>query len=256
MLLCGGIGLAAMLIAGGGTWLAHSGWIGRQWTALTEAAGTRAADAGFVVRRVLAEGRRETTSSEVLRALDVRIGQPILDLDLAAARARLEQLPWVESATVERQLPDTLNVRLTEAEPLVLWQKQQKLHLVGRSGKVIDGATVERFADLLVVVGPDAPEHAADLLDMLASQPDLRRHVTAAVRIGGRRWNLRLDNAVDVKLPEDGSDAAWLELARLEREFGLLGRDLTVIDLREPDRLVVRLAPTAIDRDKPAGDDA
>ncbi len=255
MLLCGGIGVAAMLAAAGGTWMLQSGWIGRQWTTLAAVIGDQVADAGFVVRRVLAEGRGETTSSDVLRALEVRIGQPIFALDLDAARDRLERLPWVESATVERRLPDTLHVRLVEAEPLVLWQRQQKLYLVARSGKVVESAAIERFADLLVVVGPDAPEHAAELLDMLASQPELRRHVTAAVRVGRRRWNLRLDDAIDVKLPEEGSDAAWLELARLEREFGLLARDLAVIDLREPARFVVRLAPSAIDRDKPAGDD-
>ncbi|MCH7555160.1 MAG: cell division protein FtsQ, partial [Proteobacteria bacterium] len=58
----------------------------------------------------------------------------------------------------------------------------------------------------------------------------------------GRRWNLRLDNGVDVELPEAGINAAWRRLADIERRHRLLSRDITAIDLRLPDRLVVRPA--------------
>jgi cell division protein FtsQ len=254
-LLWGGLGTAAAAIAGAAAWLVIDGWFTRQTTIVRAAAIEASAGLGFTVERVLADGRSQTSSGDILAALGVRIGQPILALDLEAARARLAGLPWVESATVERRLPDTLYVRVSEAEPLVLWQQQQRLHLISRSGRVIEGAPIERFANLLVVVGADAPAHAAALLDMLATQPDLRRRVTAAVRVGGRRWNLHFDNGIDVKLPEADSAAAWAELARLERDYGLLARDLTVIDLRLPDRLLVHLAPSAVRRDKPAGND-
>jgi len=250
----GGAGALTLLVGAAG-WLVISGWVDRQMTALGESMIDASADLGFTVERVLADGRNETTSSAILAAMNVRLGQPILAVDLDDARARLLTLPWVESATVERRLPDTLHVRVTETAPLALWQIRQRLHLLGRDGRVIETASITRFANLLVVVGPDAPDHAAALLDMLASEPNLRPRVTAAIRVGARRWNLRLDNGIDVKLPEDNAAAAWTELARLERDYGLLGRDLTVIDLRVPDQLLVRLAPSAIARQEPEGDD-
>lgn len=253
--LSGAAAAGIALLAGGVAWLIADGWVDRQVAALSEAAVAGSADMGFTVERVLADGRAETSSSEILAAMNVRIGQPIFAVDLVDARARLLTLPWVESATVERRFPDTLYVNLTETTPLALWQRQQRLQLLGRNGRVIETAAIERFANLLVVVGPDAPVHAAELLDMLATQPELRKRVTAAIRIGGRRWNLRLDNGMDVKLPEENAAAAWTELARLEREYGLLGRDLTVIDLRVPDQLLVRLAPAALERAEPKGDD-
>ena len=80
---------------------------------------------------------------------------------------------------------------------------------------------------------------------MLAVEPDLAPRVRAAVWVGDRRWNLRFDNGVDVKLPADSPQAAWSLLARLEREQRLLARDITIIDMRLPDRLVVRLGPAA-----------
>ena len=80
---------------------------------------------------------------------------------------------------------------------------------------------------------------------MLASEPDLATRVTAAVRVGGRRWNLRIDNAIDVLLPTDAPAAAWAELAGLERSSAILKRDVQAVDLRLPDRLVLRVNPEA-----------
>jgi cell division protein FtsQ len=243
------------LFAGGAAWLFADGWVDRQLASLDRTFVATSAEFGFTVDRVLADGRNETTSSQVLSAVGVQLGDPIFSVDLEAARARLLTLPWVATATIERRLPDTLYVRITETVPLALWQQQQRLHLLGHDGRVIADAPIERFANLLVVVGPDAPEHAGELLDMLATQPELRRRVTAAVRIGGRRWNLRIDNGIDVKLPEENGAAAWQELGQLERDYGILGRDLTVIDLRLPNQLQVHLAPAALARQKAKGDD-
>jgi len=253
--ICGSAAAAFALVAGGATWLVIDGWVDRQVAGMNRMFIATSADLGFTVERVLADGRNETTSSQILSAVGVRLGEPIFSVDLEAARARLLALPWVATATIERRLPDTLYVRITETAPLALWQQQQRLHLLGGDGRVIAGAPIERFANLLVVVGPDAPARTGALLDMLASQPELRKRVTAAIRIGGRRWNLRIDNGIDVKLPEENSAAAWAELARLERAYGILGRDLTVIDLRLPNRLQVHLAPAAVARRQGKGDD-
>ena len=92
---------------------------------------------------------------------------------------------------------------------------------------------------------------AVALLSLLASEPDLHRRVTAAVRVGERRWNLQLEEGVEVRLPEAGAEQAWTELARIVRQHGLLERDVVVIDLRIPDRMVVRASPGA---DRPTGD--
>jgi cell division protein FtsQ len=146
-------------------------------------------------------------------------------------------------------------VRLTEATPLAVWQASQRLFLVSRSGRIIEDARIERFGRLLVIVGAGAPAAARDLLDILASEPELARRVIACVRVSGRRWNLRLDNGVDVKLPEENPAAAWSDLARLERRYGILARDIIAIDLREPGKPIVRLGPTAIARLQDEGDD-
>jgi cell division protein FtsQ len=78
---------------------------------------------------------------------------------------------------------------------------------------------------------------------MLSTEPTLYPHVAAAVRVGARRWNIRLDSGIDVALPEDDPESAWHRLAALDRSEALLARNLVAVDLRLPDRLVLRLPP-------------
>ncbi len=203
------------------------------------------AEAGLTVDEVLVQGRVRSERSRLLGALDVRRGAPILALDPYAAKERLEGLPWVARATVERRLPDTVYVHLVERRPMALWQRHGKLSVIDQLGEPIPGALPARYAELPLVVGEDAPQHAAELLAALAAEPQLRERVVAAVRVGGRRWNLRLDGGVDVQLPADDPAGAWAQLARIQRSHGVLERDVTVIDLRLPDQLVVRMAPGA-----------
>ena len=91
-----------------------------------------------------------------------------------------------------------------------------------------------------MIVGGDAPDEAPALFTLLAAQPRLSKRVRAAVRVGARRWNLRLDNGIDIQLPEENASDAWARLAELDREHRLLARDIELIDLRLPGRMIVR----------------
>jgi cell division protein FtsQ len=198
---------------------------------------------GLVVRDVRVEGRETTDGDTILVALGARPGTPILAVSPRRAKEQLEALPWVRSAVVERRLPDTLYVRLVERKPLALWQHGGKIELIDREGAVIPVTRLDRFAKLPMVVGEDAASHAVELLDMLATESDLASRVTAAIRVGDRRWNLRIDNAIDVLLPAESAASAWAQLARLERSSSILKRDVQAVDVRLPDRLVVRVNP-------------
>ncbi len=198
---------------------------------------------GFRVADIRVEGRATTDRETILSALDARPGTPMLAIDPARAKEKLESLPWVHSAVIERRFPDTIYVHLVERVPMALWQHGGRIELIDRTGTVIPVNRLDRFAKLPLVVGDDAAAHAADLLAMLATQPALAARVTAAIRVGGRRWNLRLDNTIDLLLPAEDPAAAWADLARLQRDSAILQRDVQAIDMRLPDRLVVRVAP-------------
>jgi cell division protein FtsQ len=197
---------------------------------------------GLVVGDIEVEGRETTDAATIMAALSARRGTPILAVSPSRAKEQLESLPWVRSAAIERRLPGTLLVRLVERHPLAVWQHAGKQELIDREGAVIPVKDLSRFARLPSVVGDHAASHAAALLDMLAHEPDLAARVTAAVRVDERRWNLRIDNAIDVLLPEEGLGAAWARLAALEHANGVLKHDIQTVDMRLPDRLVLRAA--------------
>lgn len=201
--------------------------------------------AGFEVREVLVEDRKETTREQILRALGVERGSPLFEFSPDDAHERLVALGWVEDALVERRLPDTIYVRLKERNPAAIWQRKGSFTLVDASGAVIGADRIGRYNHLRVIVGEDAPAHFADLFAALATRPALAGRVTAAVRVGRRRWNLRMDTGVTVLLPETAAAAAWLRFAALAEKSGLLERDITRVDLRIPDRIAIRLSPQA-----------
>ena len=197
---------------------------------------------GLVVRDIEVEGRETTDTATIMAALAADRGTPILGVSPSRAKQKLESLPWVRSAAIERRLPDTLVVRLVERHPLAVWQHAGKHELVDRDGAVIPVKDLTRFARLPTVVGDDAASHATALIDMLGREPELAARVTAAVRVDDRRWNLRIDNAIDVLLPESNPAEAWVRLAAQERANNLLQRDIQTVDMRLPDRLVLRPA--------------
>ncbi|MBL8834769.1 MAG: FtsQ-type POTRA domain-containing protein [Alphaproteobacteria bacterium] len=259
-LLWGGGALLAGTLAWGSLKLWREGppsLIGNAASGIGQLALAGTSNLGFAVGEVLVEGRTETRVDELMSALGVRRGEPILAFNPAAARAALLRLPWIRSATVERRMPETIFVRIEEREPLALWQHAGRMVVIDRSGAVIEGADPGRWPALKIVVGEGAPRHTADLLTILASEPALAQKITHAVRVGSRRWNLRLEPqpgaAVEVQLPEENPAAAWLRLADAERAGGLFQRNVQTIDMRLPDRMILRVVRDAPPAPTPAG---
>ena len=210
------------------------------------------AEVGFAVNDVLVEGRTETDRDAMQRVLGVQRGDPIMAINLAEAKERLEGLPWVSSAAVERRLPDILYVRLTERQPMAIWQHDRKFTVIDREGRPLADATElarrgnERIETLPQVVGANAPAQVPKLLAALDKVPSVRDKVTAAVWISDRRWDLKLNNGVVVKLPEGGMTTALRQLAELDASGRVLDRDVVAIDLRQPDRAVLQTSATAV----------
>lgn len=242
--LRGSVALVALgAVVGLPTWFVRAGHADALGAWTREHGMIVSAGLGLAVRDVLVQGRGESPGKDVLAALDVKRGSPILGFDPHEAKLRLEQLPWVRKATVERRLPDTVFVRLEERAPMALWQRDGKLALVDRDGAIIPGADPARFGQLPQIIGEGAPANAPAILAITAAEPDLRARVAAMSFVGGRRWTVIFDNGAEVQLPEQDVGRAWAKFAAMERTQNVLAHDVANIDLRLPDRTVVRLSP-------------
>jgi len=205
------------------------------------------ADLGFRISAVRITGQREIDEADVLDTLSIHSGQSLFFYDAAAARERLQSIPWVQDVSVMKLYPGTLRVIIDERVPAALWQStiDAPVVVVDSVGKVITDRLETRYARLPRVVGQGAEQRVAEITSLLDDVPELQKRVRASMLVSNRRWDLFLDNGVQVMLPEINPQKAVAELQQTDHESGLLNRDITVVDLRLPDRMVVRLTDEA-----------
>ena len=195
---------------------------------------------GFAIKEIYVRGRIETNKKTLLSTLRLNQGTPTFSFDPNAALARLIALPWINTAIVERQLPDVIYISLVERVPLALWQNNGRYSLIDTNGEIIPNQKIGRFSDLIRVVGSDAPRHASNLLKTISVAPELAERVKAAIRVGDRRWDIRMDNDLEIFLPESEAVSAWVQLAELQESHNFMGGDVAIVDLRMPDRIILR----------------
>jgi cell division protein FtsQ len=200
---------------------------------------------GLGLERVTVSGISQMRESELLLAAGLSPKTSLAFLSVTEVRERLENVPLVKSASVRKLYPNELVVSLTEREPHAIWQNNGELFITAADGTVIDLMQDERFADLPLVVGEGANARTRDYLALLDAAGPLKSRIRAGTLVSGRRWTLKMDNGMDVRLPETGTAEALARLVKLEREQKILEKDVLAIDLRMPDRVVVRLTEEA-----------
>ncbi len=200
---------------------------------------------GFGLDIVTVSGAAHMTESRILAIAGISDKDSLPFFDVATARARLEADPLVKQASVRKLYPNQIVVDIVERTPYAVWQKDGQLRAIAADGAPIDDVRDSRYVALPFVVGDGANVRAAEFTALLADLEELRPRVEAGVLIGERRWNLKLRNGIDVKLPETDPQAAIATLLRLQREQRILDKDVLALDFRAPDRVFVRLTQEA-----------
>lgn len=201
--------------------------------------------AGFRISSVILNGRKQLTQDEILAIGGINGRSSLLFLDAAAVRDKLKANSWIADANVLKLYPDRLQIDVTERTAFALWQEEGKLAVIAEDGAVLENYVPSRFVKLPLVVGKGADAAAKDFIALLDRYPQVRAVTKAAIYVGERRWNLRLNDNLDVRLPENDVGNALAMLGKLDREDRLFSRDIVAIDMRLPDRLTVRLSEEA-----------
>jgi len=227
----------ALATVGAGVWF--GGHVTTVVSALT-------AKAGLAITEVKITGQSETSEVNVLERLAIGEYPSLLTYDVDKARARIELLPWVKTATLKKLFPNTLEVAIAERTPYALWQHAGEISLIDDAGRVITDAVDERYLKLPFVTGPGAGERAHEFIDLVATVPELAGRVRAGMLISGRRWTVVFKNGVEVLLPIEQPAEALATVAKLDAEKSLLSREIAAVDLRLPGRMIVRLNETGL----------
>jgi cell division protein FtsQ len=198
---------------------------------------------GLGIEQVSLSGQRLTSDLDIFDAIGLRDAGSLLTFDGTAARNRIEALPWIATASINRVFPGSLDVRVSERAPYALWQRGDREYLIDATGRVLSSVKPGTHAGLPRVAGEGAPEQAKTLLDLVVRYPRIAERFRRAERVGERRWTLHLKDNVIVHLGVDRESAAFAALSSPTGLGKLLsGRDL-VIDLRTSGRFTVRRNP-------------
>jgi len=234
-----------MLLGSAGFGIMKGGHVEELSSALGDTRNAIANSAGFRITAVGINGRKQLTQDEVLAIGGVNGRSSLLFLDAAAVREKLKANPWIGEATVLKLYPGHLQIDIVERSAFALWQQGGRLSVISDDGAVLEPYISQRFVSLPLVVGKGADTRARDFLALLARYPQVSAATKAAILVGERRWNLRLKDGLDIRLPENDVGNALATLSKLDKEDRLFSRDIVAVDMRLPDRLTVQLSEDA-----------
>jgi cell division protein FtsQ len=235
----------SMLLGSASLGIVKGGHMDELVAALSDTRNALANSAGFRITTVAINGRKQLSQDEVLAVGGVNGRSSLLFLDAATVRDKLKTNPWIADATILKLYPGRLQIDIVERSPFALWQQDGRLSVIADDGAVLEPYMSRRFISLPLVVGKGAAERAKDFLALLDRYPQVRRATKAAVFVGERRWNLRLKDGLDIRLPENDVGNALALLSKLDKDDRLFSRDIVAVDMRLPDRLTVQLSEDA-----------
>jgi len=234
-----------MLLGSASLGIVKGGHVDEVVGALSDTRNALANSAGFRITTVAINGRKQLSQDEVLAIGGVNGRSSLLFLDAATVRDKLKTNAWIADATILKLYPGRLQIDIVERTAFALWQQDGRLSVIADDGAVLEPYMSRRFVSLPLVVGKGAADKARDFLALLDRYPQVRAATKAAIYVGERRWNLRLKDGLDIRLPENDVGNALALLSKLDKDDKLFSRDIVSVDMRLPDRLTVQLSEDA-----------
>lgn len=157
----------------------------------------------FRISQVNVAGTHSTILIEKIQHMGMQ-GQNIFVMDIAGLTDRIDLLPMVASANLEKQWPNHLLVTVSERQPVLLWQTKQGIYSVDKEGVVIAPASETSGTDaLMTVVDTRQPGKNSIYPGMRMNAADITFVVTAFVRLPhiiGEGFTLRYDDTLPATL--------------------------------------------------------
>lgn len=230
-------------VIGGGALLVRHGIMADMTARAAPYAGELAQSLGLGLDQVAVTGHRFTPERDIYEALDLARSRYLAGFDVAAARGRIEALPWIETAEVTRVYPSQLDVRVVERNAFAVWRHEGREVLIDRTGRFLQTIPAGSITHLPVVAGEAADKETAALMLVLARFAPLAEGMRIAERVNGRRWRLELRNGTRIDLPADGESLALTELSQSVDLAALADGRAEIVDVRAPARIAMRPAP-------------
>lgn len=189
------------------------------------------------IQEVKIEGTKNTDGSDIVSALNLSKDIPLVKFNLQDANNRISRLDWVKDVEIKKLYPSTLKIKIYEYEPIAIWIYDGSKFVIDQDGQIIKGLDPNKFKNLKFVAGYNALDYIPSIIKSLGEYPGFDERVKSILRVGDRRWTVRLFNGLEIYFPEVGMSKAIEILQNLDNETQLLSRYIDVIDMRLPNRM-------------------
>lgn len=241
------VGLPAFLLAmTAGLWLADEDRRARLTDGVRQAMDKVESRDAFLVYSMTVEGASPVVEKALRDMLPVDLPASSFDIDLTALRLQAMQLDVIERVDLRIRPGGVLAATVRERQPAILWRHARGIDMLDATGHRIASVTARGVrADLPLIAGSGADLAVPEALSLIDAAGPILPRVRGLVRRGERRWDLELDGGQKIMLPAEGAVIALQAAMALDRSQDMLGRDITVVDLRDPARPALRLGVDA-----------
>ena len=200
----------------------------------------------FMVKLVAIEGATPEVGDLIRESFPISLPVSSFDLDLEVLQAEIAELDVIESAALRIRPGGVLEINVTQRQPEVIWRSRSGLILLDHLGNQI--ATISRRAerfDLPLLAGAGAQDKVREALALMRAARPISAKIRGLVRVGQRRWDVVLTGGITIRLPEENPIPALNQVIALNEAQDLLARAVLTIDMRNPLRPTLRMAPEA-----------
>jgi len=190
-------------------------------------------------------GNKRVSRDEIVRVInEAKKNQPEFLIQNIIDEIKT-QLLWINKITITRTMPNILNVAVVEFVPFAIWQNDGAKYLIDKEGNLVPFEDLEEFRHMVILSGDGANTHVRSLFNLLTIDPLLSKNIFSAVWVGVRRWDIRFENGLLVKLPETNIAEAWQHLIKINNMPGSL-TGLKMIDLRVLEKIYLEYDDSVI----------
>ena len=196
----------------------------------------------FMVKLMTIDGASPPVDKALRMMLPVDLPVSSFDINLEQLRADILLLDAVQDVELRIRPDGVLAAKLTERRPSLLWRHERGIELLDKDGHRVASVTERSVRpELPLISGDGANKASAEAMQIFAAAGPLLPRLRGLQRIGERRWDVVLDRGQRILLPSDGAVTALERVIALNGADDMFGRDISVVDLRDGSRPLVRM---------------
>ncbi len=206
--------------------------------------GVKALSYQFGINDIQIIGNYHLEKKDVISRSKIEKGEPLLKINLGEIEARLEQNAWIKSASIKKRLPDTLIIKIEEAEPMALLNLKKRLYLMDGDGELLERLKGDGVPFLPVIknINPKKKEDMKEALKLVSILND--KNIIAnrdSIEIGVESYGLKINMDGElIKVGYGDYSAKFDRWMALEPEIRKKGLPIKYVDLRFKDSVIVK----------------